>query len=285
MRKRAGWWVAGVLCGALTVSMLALSERESRGQSCNHDCAPEKRDAQGCCPAAPAPAPGAPPSTPKTASATAVAMAKLAGGTFTMGDRHDMVTVAAFSLDVTEVTVAAYTACVATSQCTGDHPGTWTSDGTSFTADPACNYGVSGRGNHPMNCVDWGQSATYCHAQGKRLPTEEEWEWAARGGSEGRTYPWGNAAPDFQPCWSGIAKRTGTCVVGSNPSGDAPGGIHDLAGNVWEWTSSNFDASGAARVSRGGSWRDSVASFLRAAFRLGDPPSVRGDSVGFRCAR
>jgi formylglycine-generating enzyme required for sulfatase activity len=218
-----------------------------------------------------------------------------------MGDRGDAVTVATFSLDVTEVTVDAYTACAQSGQCMADHPGQRTRDGITFTADTRCNYEVAGRGNHPMNCVDWGQSAMYCHAQGKRLPTEEEWEWAARGGSQRRTYPWGNSAPEFQLCWSGMTKRDGTCPVGSFREGDAPGGIHDLAGNVDEWTSSNVSTFGGtaeeishgrmakARVYRGGNWGlgswDGDAFFFRAAKRNAITPFHRGYGIGFRCAR
>jgi len=193
------------------------------------------------------------------------------------------VTVQPFSLDATEVTVDAYAACVQSGQCTADHLGETTMNGIAFFASPLCNYGVSGRGNHPVNCVDWGQAATYCHAQGKRLPTQEEWEWAARGGAEGRTYPWGNAAPDFQPCWSGITKRASTCPVGSNSSGDAPGGIHDLAGNVWEWTSSNMGPDN--RVIRGGAWTNTDAQGLTVANTNGAHPPWHTEALGMRCAR
>jgi sulfatase modifying factor 1 len=212
-------------------------------------------------------------------------MVSLPGGSFTMGDRQDSVTVQSFCMDVTEVTADAYAACVRSGSCSADHPGQLTHDGNTFTADTHCNYGVSGKGTHPMNCVDWGQSATYCHAQGKRLPTEEEWEWAARGGSQGRTFPWGSVAPDSQLCWSGMQKRDGTCAVGSFREGDAPGGIHDLAGNVWEWTQSNVDATGAARVVRGGCWYIVDASYFRAAFRNRYTPGDRHYILGFRCAR
>jgi len=232
--------------------------------------------------------PSPPAATPTAAPRPScpAGMAAIPGGSYTLGDRHDTVTVAPFCLDVSEVTVDAYSACVGSGRCTADHPGQWTMDGATFTADARCNYGAGGRGNHPMNCVDWGQSGTYCGAQGKRLPTEEEWEWAARGGSQGRVYPWGNAAADFQLCWSGMTKRDGTCSVGSFPSGDAPGGIHDLAGNVWEWTSTKFDATGAARVTRGGGWDSDGASILvRSSIRLPAPPSYRGRVNGFRCAR
>jgi formylglycine-generating enzyme len=214
-------------------------------------------------------------------------MAALAGGTFVMGERHDTVTVSPFCLDRTEVTVDAYAACVGSHRCTADHLGELTFDGATFTADARCNYGTAGRGLHPMNCVDWTQAATYCRAQGKRLPTEEEWEWAARGGPLASTYPWGEGAPDLQACWSGTAKRAGTCVVGSNPLGDAPGGIHDLAGNVIEWTATSSSGSDTtSHVARGGSWGDDDASGMRAADRVGVAPSYRMDYLlGFRCSR
>jgi formylglycine-generating enzyme required for sulfatase activity len=90
---------------------------------------------------------------------------------------------------------------------------------------------------------------------------------------------------DSQLCWSGISKRTGTCAVGSFPAGDAPGGIHDLAGNVWEWTSSNFDDTPAARVARGGCWYDDYGSSVRARLRSRSAPASRNGDLGFRCAR
>jgi sulfatase modifying factor 1 len=201
-------------------------------------------------------------------------MAPLSGGVFTMGERHDSVTVQPLCMDTTEVTADAYAACVQAGRCSADH--TRTADGRD---DAVCNYGVSGRGNHPMNCVDWDESATYCRAQAKRLPTEEEWEWAARGQGRGSAYPWGNEEPGLQLCW----KRQGTCAVGSFPAGDAPGGIHDLAGNVWEWTSTDFDA--AARVQRGGAWYHRDSAHVRSAFRDGSAPAARVTHLGFRCAR
>jgi formylglycine-generating enzyme required for sulfatase activity len=181
------------------------------------------------------------------------------------------------------VTVDAYTACVRAGQCTADHPGEWTSDGVTFGASTACNYGVGGRGRHPMNCVDWVQATAYCQAQGKRLPSEEEWEWAARGGAEGRAYPWGNNPPGPQLCWSGVTKRTSTCPVGSYPAGDAPPGIHDLAGNVWEWTSTSHEND--TRVRRGGGWINDDTVSSRAGHRGRSAPTFRGDLLGFRCAQ
>jgi hypothetical protein len=220
-------------------------------------------------------------------------MARFAGGTFPIGGRPVIVTVQPFCMDLTEVTADAYTACAKSGQCTTEHVGESTKDGATFKADAKCNYGVPARGNHPMNCVDWEQSKTYCHAQGKRLPTEEEWQWASQAGSERRAYPWGNVEPSSQPCWSGIAKRRGTCPVGSNPAGDAPGGVHDLLGNVWEWTASAFtiwltaarSPDAANRIARGGGWSTTDPSHLTAAIRNWRPPVERTDSLGFRCIR
>jgi formylglycine-generating enzyme required for sulfatase activity len=225
----------------------------------------------------PAPLPGPRPRAGATAS--------LRGGTFTMGERHETVTVRSFALDVTEVTADEYAACVRAGACNADRVHEWSVDGRVSVPSAACNYGVPGRGNDPMNCVDATQAAAYCHAQQKRLPTEEEWEWAARGGAAGRVYPWGNADPLDQLCWSGVSTRTGTCAVASLPAGDAPGAIHDLAGNVAEWTSSLYAPPSLARVTRGGGWNYRDFNGLRAANRHSHAPSDRVDHLGFRCAR
>lgn len=106
----------------------------------------------------------------------------------------------------------------------------------------------------------------------------------ARGQARGSTYPWGNEAPAAQLCWN----HGGTCAVGDFPAGDAPGGIHDLAGNVEEWTSSIYPsrAPGAdSRVSRGGGWSSGVQGFMRASLRVPVGSSVRSYNQGFRCAR
>ena len=186
-----------------------------------------------------------------------------------MGERAETVTVQPFALDVTEVTADGYAACVRAGACTADGL-----EGEEAT------YGVAGKGAHPINYVDWNQATAYCRWAGERLPTEEEWEWAARGQGRGTTYPWGYVAPGSRACWN---RQDGTCAVGSYLTGDAPGGIHDLAGNVSEWTASNYDAY--ARVTRGGGGGFPAASPLRAADRHGQAPASRGLDLGFRCAR
>ena len=200
-----------------------------------------------------------------------------------MGERGDQVSIAPYCLDLTPVTADAYGACVRSGQCSVE----------GLRCGDTATYGASGKGNHPVNCVDWGQAATYCNVTGKRLPTEEEWEWAARGGDNGWTYPWGNAEPDFQLCWSGITRRSGTCAVGSFPQGNNPWGVQDLAGNVWEWTASKPFADSVFRVTRGGGWHDSGPLLVRASSRSdGFEPSFRRSRfvsglglLGFRCAR
>jgi formylglycine-generating enzyme len=168
-------------------------------------------------------------------------MVALPGGTFKkpypiLHVPDENVTVQPFCMDLTEVTVDAYAVCVRNGMCRADHPGARTEDGIIFSPDEHCNFGVARKGNHPMNCVDWAQSVSYCKSVNKRLPTERQWEWAARGGPAGRLYPWGSAPPDFQVCGGVTSGGLSTCPVGSTPSGDAVGGIHDLAGNVEEWT-------------------------------------------------
>jgi formylglycine-generating enzyme required for sulfatase activity len=199
-------------------------------------------------------------------------MARIPGGTFMMGSDGGNstekpvhpVAVAAFSMDVTEVTVAAYGACVTAGKCS--EPGT----------GDDCNWGKNDRQDHPINCVDWNQATAYCAYAGKRLPTEEEWEYAARG-TDGRTYPWGNEAPRNELCWKRWASKEGTCVVGSHPSGASPFGLQDMAGNVGEWTSSNYcsypinKCIDTARVSRGGNWRFQ-SSGPSSTYPMGLPP-------------
>ena len=227
-------------------------------------------------------------------------MKPIPAGTFTMGSSNGdadekpahSVEVAAFCMDATEVTMKAYTACVRTGLCQPAHtdavaPGE--SAAVVAALSKSCNQKSMGREAHPVNCVDWNQATAYCKAQGQRLPTEEEWEYAARG-TDGRTYPWGNDEPDSQLCWNrfGERKPNSTCTVGSFSQGNSPFGLADMAGNVWEWTSSGYSANytverdTAARVIRGGGWGDGGPSSVRSASAY--EPALRSVSLGFRCA-
>jgi formylglycine-generating enzyme required for sulfatase activity len=243
-------------------------------------------------------------STAAAGSPCPAGMARVPGGTFTMGAADGdpdqapphAETVRAFCLDLTEVTVEAFGACVRSGRCSAEHLGEWSGDGEHFAPNKSCNYPLEGHGKHPINCVDFKAAETYCRTRGARLPTEPEWEWAARGGDDGRTFPWGFAPPVDQACWRLAgdepgSKRLGTCEVGTRPVGDGRFGHHDLAGNLWEWTSSHYcpyahgDCDDGAFVTRGGSWVNDSEQSLRVTKRSRDVPTNRLIYVGFRCAR
>ena len=194
-----------------------------------------------------------------------------------------------FFIDRTEVTVNAYAACVRARRCSEPATGDY------------YNWGKSGRDEHPINGVNWEQATEYCAWKGHRLPTEPEWEKAARG-TDGRKYAWGNAGYR-QTKYANIADETAkrtfsyltiaegyedgfveTAPVGSFPRGESPYGALDMIGNVWEWTSGWYSSERKHRVNRGGSWRFEPA-LARASYRNWNSPSYRGVSLGFRCAR
>jgi cysteine-rich repeat protein len=228
----------------------------------------------------------------------------LPGGTFQMGSTSGhgnetpvhAVTLPAFELLATEVTVSQYAACVTAGACTAPNTGGF------------CSWDASGYEDHPVNCVDWHQARAFCAWAGGRLPTEAEWEYAARscGPSSSYPYPWGTAVAT---CTYAVMDDTThaegcgtnrTWAVCSKPAGNTAQGLCDMAGNVWEWveddwhgdyTGSPADGSawmdsprGSGRVLRGGGFSN-VADGLRAALRNVDYPSAEAGYLGFRCAK
>lgn len=158
---------------------------------------------------------------------------------------------------------------------------------TEVTVGAYRSYGSPPSGNtngddHPVVNVTWNEAKAYCESQGGRLPTEEEWERAARGGREGSKYPRGNSISPDDANYSGTGGRdrwSRTSPVGSFAANGY--GLHDMSGNVWEWTSSRYDSS--KYVLRGGSWADDPGK-LRASFRDRVLPSGLDVNRGFRCA-
>ncbi|MGA7122834.1 MAG: SUMF1/EgtB/PvdO family nonheme iron enzyme [Polyangiaceae bacterium] len=265
------------------------------------------------CAAANAQAPG--PATPTTAGGAPVRpgpsvtgrsagdrpspigrMARIPGATFRMGselgEADEMpvhaVRVAAFDLDLTEVTVAEYARCVHKGACPAaasvvQWPGV-TSDDQQLSKD-MCNEDRADRQDHPINCVDWAMADAFCRWQGKRLPTEPEWEYAACGGDcdaamKSQVGRAGLQAAERWPFTSRVAMTW-----------QGPFGLFDMAGNVWEWTSSPYcpydkPACGDSRmVVRGGSWTMVDYLFVRLTDRSPTDPKTRNTNLGFRCAR
>ncbi len=136
--------------------------------------------------------------------------------------------------------------------------------------------------DHPVIHVSQQDATAYCAWVGGRLPSEVEWEFIARG-VERRAYPWGNDWDAARVHWKSGGAAAGVEPVGRRTEGETPEGLQDLAGNVWEWTSSRTNAGKA--VLKGGAWATDNPAYLRAAMRLDEAPDFSSDDVGFRCVR
>jgi formylglycine-generating enzyme required for sulfatase activity len=234
--------------------------------------------------------------------AASVAMARVPAGSFEMGslsgetDEEPVhtVTLDAYYIDVFEVTNGIYQACVEAGVC---HRPFRTS---SQRRDPY--YGNPQYAHYPVVFVSYPDAGDFCAWRGARLPTEAEWEKAARGGLEGADYPWGNEDPVCTPGASNGANHDRCSPAETWPVGSfAPNGygLYDMAGNVWEWVADYHNLSydseastnnptgpetGLTRVLRGGAWNLTLYH-MRAANRLRNYPVDSNYNIGFRCAR
>ena len=199
------------------------------------------------------------------------------------------VTLSSFQIDKYEVTVGEYRKCVSSCACL-----------TPLNSiSPNCNYDKTGKDAHPVNCVEWTDAKKFCAWTGKRMPTEAEWEYAARG-IDGRKYPWGNNAPncsmaDFKSDSGMFCSGTGTSPVGKHALGLSYWGAHDMGGNIEEWV---FDFwgkysanplvnpsgpySGTDHVTRGGNW-EIESKYMRTYTRWHFGQAKYW--IGFRCAK
>ena len=255
-----------------------------------HDGGPGPMDGIG----PPVDGPPAPPDASVDGDAGLAPMVPILGGMFQMGCMpqdlacnsdefpNRTVEVSDFSIDETEVTMGAYDLCVRAAVC---------------VAPPCSSWQPTTKGNWPVACVNWQEASNYCAWVGKRLPTEAEWEIAARGNSS-FIYPWGDVTPNCMHANFSLCSFNSTQAARMFIAGKSFFNAYDMAGNVAEWV---FDwygpyestpptpnptgpPTGTQRIVRGGDYNSGSAG-LRVSHRGPVDPIMRVDTIGFRCAK
>jgi sulfatase modifying factor 1 len=343
------WWLAcgAALCSSLgAVAAIAYASAESApapplgepqpsiSANPEHDKAMPAASAS-----VPAPVSSAGPPTPALRGCPKH-MAWIEAGAFMMGSDSSRpafslahpahrVNVSRFCIDTREVTVRQYDACADAGACTPAHQTAhFAAEAAEGGESPAsvtmhgvlCNAGKTGREDHPINCISHVQAADYCRARGARLPSEAEWEFAARGPGS-RSFPWGETKPTrahINACglecrlwhmrrgleaevqglmYPASDRFAGTAPVGSFPLGATPDGVEDLIGNVFEWTAEGLYEYGAGQstnphgpsdgdsfVIRGGNFNSGIQEYADPALRFAMHRESYSHGVGFRCA-
>jgi len=190
------------------------------------------------------------------------------GGEFQMGRKREIKHLPEFQVALTAVTCAEYNEFLRE---------------TGYRPEGRVSELLARRpGNHPVGNVTYRDAEAYARWVGCVLPTEEQWEKAARG-TDGRSYPWGDSF-DLSRCNSADSGRGSTLPVNAMPDGQSPFGCYQMSGNVWEWTSSWYGAAHTQKVVRGGSYEES-ARLCTCYYREGIDPRYSRPDLGFRCAK
>jgi formylglycine-generating enzyme required for sulfatase activity len=180
--------------------------------------------------------------------------------------------IAPFCIDATEVTTTAFGGCVAEGKC--GVPSTWDN---ADSVDRVCNWKRPGAALHPINCVEPSDAKKYCAWIGRRLPSDDEFDWVAHGGPKRTPFPWGDDKPDARVCGT----TTNTCEVGASKGDTTPEGVKDLAGNLAELV--DFP-DGAKNVAIYGTWFGAGAAAVNGSPR-GGAVNEANTGTGFRCAK